>query len=168
MSIANPPRHFAWPAYLVSATLILIPVFDSLMTLYPWRLGEARWRFGAVGLLSNALLLPLAGVLLAFLTSWWLQHGTTRRIIAIASLVAAAVCVAVVGLFTLDALQTRATVAATMHLSFDVASITAAVKTLLAATTLFAVGISARRGPSRGTQDDPARSLIGAIAVPKT
>jgi hypothetical protein len=139
-------RLLAWPAYLVAAAMILIPLADSWTTLYPWNFGAARWRFGAVGLISNALMLPLAGLLIVFVLAWLREQKVLLRVIGVFGFVGAALCLLALASFTLDALQTRAQVREEVRLSFNVASITAAVKTLLAGATLLAFGLSGWRG----------------------
>ena len=139
-------RQIAWPAYLVSIALIAIPLVDTFTSLYPFHIGDARWRFGAVGLVSNALLLPVAGMLVAYVTAITLDQRLVRRVIGFAGYASAALCLAALILFGLDALQTRAAVRPERVASFNVAAITAALKTLLAGSTFLAFGVSALRG----------------------
>jgi hypothetical protein len=146
-------RQLSWPAYLVSLALITVPLSDAWTTLYPWRFLDPRWRFGAVGLVSNALLLPMVGLLLAYVTASALNHQRMRRIIAILSLASAAVCAGAIVVFGLDALQTRASFRTEMRLSFAVASIAAAMKTAMAAATLLTIGIAARRSSTSRPAD---------------
>lgn len=143
-------RRITWPAYIVASAMIVLPLADVLTSLYPWRLLDARWRFGAVGLVSNSLLLPMAGLLLAFLTALFLEHVTARRIIGGIALLASTLCVLALVAFALDAVQTRAGVRAEMRSSFTVASIAAAIKTLIAAMVFLTIGLGAlRRGRER-------------------
>jgi hypothetical protein len=142
-------RQIAWPAYLVSASMIAIPIVDAATTLYPWRPSDAHWRFGAVGMLSNALLIPTAGLLVALATALVLNQTTLRRTIGVAGFVVAGLCVVALAMFALDSIQTRAAVRPEMRLSFNVASLTAAAKTLLAAVTYFAFGMAAARSAVR-------------------
>jgi hypothetical protein len=135
-------RYLAWPAYLVALAMILIPLADSWTTLFPWNLGDARWRFGAVGLISNALMIPLAGLLVAFTIAWVREQRGVMRAIGLVGFLGALLCVLALGSFALDSLQTRSQVRAEMRLSFNVASITAAIKTLLAGATFLAFALS--------------------------
>jgi hypothetical protein len=139
-------RQIAVPAYLVSLALILIPLADVMTTLFPWRVMDARWRFGAVGLISNALLLPMAGLLIAYVAATILNHATTRRVLGILGLLGALVGVVALGMFALDSLQTRASVAPAMRTSFMVATLAASIKTIVATITFVAIGIVALRG----------------------
>ena len=64
----NRYRFLGFSAYLVATTLIVVPFFDAAMSLWPWQPDSAQWRFGAIGLASNALMLPCAGMLIALAT----------------------------------------------------------------------------------------------------
>jgi hypothetical protein len=143
------PRQIAFPTYVVAIAMIAIPLADVFTSLFPWRFLEPRWRFGAVGLISNSLLIPMLGLLVAYLTATVLNHRLTRRIIGGVSFAGLAICLLTLIMFALDALQTRAGVRPEMRLSFTVASAAAALKTIFAAVTFMAIGISAFRG-SRG------------------
>jgi hypothetical protein len=138
-------RQLAWPAYLVSLGMIFLPLSDVATSLYPWRFMDARWRFGAVGLVSNALLIPVVGLFLALVMSTLLDHRVLRRTIGILCGLGAVICLVAAGLFGLDALQTRANVPPQMHASFTVATLAAAFKTLLAIATLAALSVAALR-----------------------
>lgn len=152
-------RQLAWPAYLVAVAMILVPLVDAWTTLYPWNFADARWRFGAVGLVSNAMMIPLAGLLVAFVTAWVREQRTLLRVIGGFGFVASVVCAAALVSFALDALQTRAQVRPEMRLSFNVASITAALKTLLSGATFLAFGLSGWRA---GKVTDASRKSSGA------
>lgn len=135
-------RYLAYPAYLVAIAMILIPLADSWTTLFPWNVGDARWRFGAVGLISNALMIPLAGLLIAYTVAWLRDQRLVMRTIGGIGFLGALLCVLALGSFALDSLQTRAQVRPEMRLSFNVATVTAAIKTLLAGATFLAFGLS--------------------------
>jgi len=151
-------KQLAWPAYLVAIAMILIPLADAWTTLFPWNFGEARWRFGAVGLVSNALMIPLAGLLIAFVVAWAREQRVLLRVIGVLGFVGATVCLLALVSFALDALQTRAQVRPEMRLSFNVATVFAAVKTLIAGATLLAFGFSG----SRASKAAGARKSSGA------
>ena len=135
-------KYLAWPAYLVAVAMMLIPMADAWTTLFPWHLGQARWRFAAVGLISNALMIPLAGILIAFAVAAARRQRLLLRVIGIGGFAAAILCGLALVSFVLDALQTRAGVNPDVLLSFHVASVTAALKTALAAATFLAFGFS--------------------------
>jgi hypothetical protein len=151
----NRYRYLAFPAYIVALSLIIIPFFDAGASLWPWRPGVAQWRFGAIGLASNAFLIPSAGLLVLLATALTFEHRTTLRIFGIACGVAAVLTGVSILFFSLDAMQTRADVTSAARLSFHVASLTAVVKLVVATAALvgFAMaGLRAareRRTPAR-------------------
>jgi hypothetical protein len=150
-------KHVTLPAYLVAVSMIFIPLADTWTTLFPWNVGDARWRFGAVGLISNALMIPLAGLLVAFTVAWVREQRAVMRGVALIGFFGATLCLLALVSFALDALQTRAQVRAEMRLSFNVASITAAIKTLLAGATFAAFGLSGwRASRTRATKSNGA------------
>ena len=151
--------------------MILIPLADAWTTLFPWNFGEARWRFGAVGLVSNALMIPLAGLLIAFVVAWVREQRALLRVIGVFGFVAATVCILALVSFALDALQTRAQVNPQMLLSFKVATVTAAVKAVLAGATLLAFGFSgwrASKGPGSRKSSGAAGGLLTLPTAPST
>jgi hypothetical protein len=142
-------RQLAAAAYLVAFTLVAIPLFDAAMATAPFHASSAQWRFATIGLVSNSLLVPTMGLLIAVVTAVTQQQTRSRTLLAIASWLAALAMVALLVLFALDAIQTRSLVREEMRLSFVVASATAACKIALCALTLAMFGLAARRSRSR-------------------
>ena len=159
-------RHLAWPAYLVALTMMLAPLVDIWTTLFPWNFGEARWRFGAVGLLSNALMIPLAGLLIAFAIAWSREQRTMLRAVGVIGVLGALVCLLALFGFALDALQTRSQVRPEMRLSFNVASVTAALKTILGGATFLAFGLSGWRAAKAATGGKSSGATGGLFTLP--
>ena len=157
-------RRLAVPSYLVAAMLIAIPAFDATMSVSPPHFGDPHWRYGAFGLLSNALMIPAAGVLVILVTAWTLEHRVTLRVVGVASWVIAVVALLGLVLFALDALQTRAAVVPAMALSFRVATITAAVKMIIGAIAFIAFGRAGWHGgkPLRGSNARRASLVVPA------
>jgi len=155
-------KQLAWPAYLVAIAMMLIPMADAWTTLFPWNFGEARWRFGAVGLVSNALMIPLAGLLIAFVVAWAREQRVLLRVIGILGFIGATWCVLALVSFALDALQTRSQVRPEMRLSFNVATVTAAIKTLLAGATFLAFGFSGWKA-SKGVGSRKSSGAAGGL-----
>ena len=134
----NRYRFLGFSAYLVATTLIVVPFFDAAMSLWPWQPDSAQWRFGAIGLASNALMLPCAGMLIALATGITLGQPRTLRWLGLLCAAAALATGLSILLFALDAMQTRADVNAAARLSFNVASATAIAKLLIGTVTLVA------------------------------
>ncbi|MEO8337412.1 MAG: hypothetical protein ABI664_20715 [bacterium] len=131
----NNYRQLAPGAYLVAFLLFFIPFFDATLSLAPWHLASSQWRFGAFGLLSNALMLPAAGALIAVATA--IAAGQVRmvRVWSVLCWLAVAVLVVATVLFALDALQSRRMIRPEMSLSYYVATATAVGKLVLGLLT---------------------------------
>jgi hypothetical protein len=157
-------RQLAPCAYVVAFTLIAIPLFDAAMSVAPFHLGTAQWRFGAVGLFSNALMLTAVGYFLAVATALIQGHAGLQRVLRILGWTIGAGILCSIVLFGLDALQTRAAVAPRMRLSFVVASVTAVGKLLLGALT-FALLARACRPSRRAKGKEAVDSAAGPLIV---
>src|SRR6185436_12992045 len=132
---------------LVALALMVIPPFDALMQVLPLKPGDARWRFGTIGLMSNALMIPIVGLLIVFVGAALFEHRKLQRILGFASLILAVFILVALGLFVLDALQVKSSVTPAAQLAFKVASGTAMMKALLGIATLGAFGFAALRAP---------------------
>jgi len=123
---------------------ICVPLVDAMTSLYPWHIADPHWRFGASGMIANASLLPIGGVLIAFVAAAVADHRRTIAAFRVVALIGAILTVLWLALFGLDALQTRSAVRPEMELSFAVASITAGVKLILDAVALLVLALAAR------------------------
>jgi len=139
-------RQLALPSYLVAFSLAILPPMDQLIQVFPLRLGDPRWRFGAFGLLSNSLLLPTVGILVALVVATVFEHRRFRRILGVAALALVLVLAAGWVVFALDVLQVRNTVSAQAVRAFVAASVGAAMKSLFAMLCLTVLGVTALRG----------------------
>ena len=150
----NNYRNLAPGAYLVAFLLFFIPFFDASLSLAPWNLASSQWRFGAFGLLSNALMLPSAGTLIAVATAIAAGQVRTVRVLAILCWVAVVVLAVATDHFTLDAMQSRRMIRPEMALSYYVASATAMGKLVL--------GLLAFTFLARGSRLERAREATTA------
>lgn len=136
-------RRIAAPAYVVAVALILLPIAEVLASTAPWRLLDARWRFGFFGIISNALLLPAAGLFIAFAAATLLEQRTLRRVIGFAAAAAAVMCSIALAVFMLDALQTRAAIRTEMRSNFSTAAIAAGLRVIVSAIVCGVIGRAA-------------------------
>lgn len=127
----NSYRQLAPGAYLVAFLLFFIPFFDATLSLAPLHVASSQWRFGAFGLLSNALMLPAAGMLIAIATAVAAGQARMRKVLGILCWVLVAVLIMSTLLFALDAMQSRRMIRPEMALSYYVASATALGKLVL-------------------------------------
>jgi hypothetical protein len=147
MSIVQ-QRHLAMPSYVVAASFVFIPIFDEVMRLLPTaNIHDPRWRFGGIGLLSNMLVLPIAGLMIAFVIAAVFEHGVVQRVLATFSLLAAVVIVVLLLLFVLDALQVRSMMKPEAFASWTVATVTAVGKFLVATVALAGFAVAGFRAP---------------------
>jgi hypothetical protein len=158
-----PSRSLAMPTYLVALALIVIPPFDTIMQLMPLRLGDPRWRFGAFGLLSNAMMIPLVGLLFAFIAATIYEHARTRQLLGVATLLIAVCTAGGFVLFGLDALQIRQDVQPNARLAVKVASVTAAAKSILGMITLAGFSYAAFKGAKHTRVTKPKKGSGGLI-----
>src|SRR5688500_9584438 len=94
----------------VALLLIASPLADLIAALLPMRLGEASWRFGAYGLLTNALVTPIVGLAIIEVVSGLQQRQKTTAAVAAICAFLALILVAGFALFVLDYLQLRTAV----------------------------------------------------------
>jgi hypothetical protein len=158
-------RQLTTPVYLVAFALVLIPTIDAMTQMIPIRIHEARWRFGAFGIMSNAILLPTVGLLLAFAAAVTFEHRRLQRVLGIASLAIGAVAACALVLFGLDALQVRQQFQPGAQLAFRVASTAAVAKAFLGILILGAFGLASLRGPRAPRREKAQR---GDIVVGKS
>jgi hypothetical protein len=160
-------RNFGRAAYVVGAALILIPMFDAGTSVLPLRFAESKWRYGTIGLLSNSLLIPLAGVVVVFAVALAQGHRRTLRALGVVAALSCAATLAALVTFALDALQSQGDIVPEMRMPFIVASSTAAVK-LLVGGLAFALFALAGLRPAPGEPAKTARReqvLIGDVGM---
>jgi hypothetical protein len=157
-------RRYLWPAYFVAFLLIVIPLFDATMSVFPPRFDNAQWRFGALGLLSNAAMIPMTGVLIAFVTAGFLEQRGVQKAIGIVAAIGVVVCLGALVLFTLDAVQAKVGLRPQLQRGYLIASVTAGVKMVLTAVTFGAFAMAGLRGP-KGSAARVAASKAGSPMI---
>jgi hypothetical protein len=157
----NNYRQLAPGAYLVAFLLFFIPFFDASLSLAPWHISSSQWRFGAFGLMSNALMLPAAGALIAVAAAIAAGHVRVVRFLALLCWLIVAVLVLSTVLFSLDAMQSRRMIRPEMSLSYYVASATASGKLVLGLLSflLLARGSRLDRSGTREATTAPIRAF---------
>lgn len=140
----NTSRQLSSGAYLIAAALSVFPLYDSSISVAPWRIASTQWRFGAIGLLSNTLMIVALGALIAVVTAVTLHHDRTRRVLRIASWIFATLLLAAIVAFGLDAVQARAQIRPDLLVSYQLASLTAEVKLLVGALSFAFLGRGCR------------------------
>ena len=141
-------KYFVLPAYCVAFLLIVFPLLDTALSVYPTRVSEVAWRFGATGLFSRALMTPMLGLLLAFGVALLAEHRAAQRVIAVLSGLLVLTLAGAVVLFTLDALQMRVQVRPEAKTAFDLASAAALAKYITGAVVALAFAIMSWKAAS--------------------
>ena len=133
--------------YLLAAILVIIPLFDGTLQVWPLRLSDERWRFGSVGSLSNLFLVPLLGLLLAITIATFRDSRRTKRVLGSICGALAVVLAVLSVLFILDYFQVRTQVVPRMQQATAVATATAVAKNILSIITLALLSRAGFAGP---------------------
>ena len=161
-------KLLARPGYLLAAMLFLIPLTDSLMSVWPIRLGEERWRFGAIGSLSNITLIPLLAMLLALAIAIMSDHRRFRRVLGWLSAVFAVTVACMAVLFILDFFQARTQVRPQFQGAMDMATTVALIKlagTIIVLALIARAGLSGPKAIVRKDISRPASSSTPLIPL---
>lgn len=132
-------------AYALSALLLLLPLADITLGLFPLQFNNLRWRIGVTGMTTGALLLPITGLFLALSTAHLKGHYRARTILAVLAILGAVFLFTTAVLFTLDTLQLRSEIDQRGRHLYDRAAVKGILAQLLTATMLMFVGISSFR-----------------------
>lgn len=150
-------RRFAAAAYLLAVLLVLLPLFDTAANWGSVQPGSAAWRFGAVGSLSEVVLLPLVGAFLFFVVAHAQGSVLAQRVLEVVTLVVAVLLLATMAVFVLDAVQMRAAVAQGIQ-RFDLVVIRAIAGQAIAMVLLALLAISSIRARRRGAVSESRRA----------
>lgn len=130
---------------LVAAILTLVPLIDFVSNIWPLRVGEARWRFGGVGLISGYLVTPLLGDLMLMIAAATLERRIAQRALAVFNLLVAVLLAGILVIYPLDVLQLRGSVPRDSLAVFDGAAIRSVVKLLLLMVAFLGLAIAGFR-----------------------
>lgn len=156
-------------AYLVAASLVVVPLWETLLSVWPLHPETMSWRFGAAGLFSRGLLTSLLGFVLAVGLAAFLGHRRTVRLLAVLSGLGFLLLLPALVLLALDAVQLKHSVRAQAITGYELAAAGAVVKILLAClvTALVAVGgWKMSRRAKRARSADPPLAFRSRKAEP--
>ncbi len=137
--------HIAWPLYLTGLVIIVFPLLEFVLTVWPPSPGVLSWRFGTAGLLGRSIMTPMVGLVIVFATAAFLGHTRVQRAVMVLGFAGTVALLLVTGLFALDLVQFRAQVRAGSKAAYDVSSVVTMLKFLAAAVVMLAFGLSGLR-----------------------
>lgn len=159
-------KPLARAGYLLAALLVIAPLVDGTMQLLPLRLDDERWRFGAVGSLSNLLLVPLLGLLLAIAVATFTDARRTKRVIGSLCGVLAFLLAAMSVLFILDYFQVRTIVTPKFQHATAVATTSAIIKNVVSIIALVLLSRAGFAGPKATVARKVAPPVTGPSSTP--
>jgi hypothetical protein len=113
------------PLSAVAFLLVASPAVDLIGAILPPRPAEVSWRFGAFGLLTNALVTPILGLAIMQIVAILLEQWKTARRLTYLNLILAVALLLGLGLFVLDYIQLRHAVTGSSRAAYDAAAIKA-------------------------------------------
>ena len=155
--------------YGVGAMLIISPLLEVLLRIWPFKPAALAWRFGAMGTVGNSLLWPVIGTVVLALVADWLKHPRVLRVVALGSLFAALLLLSLLGLFTLDAVQLRAEVNPGVAAEYDLSTGKIVIGYLLAIGMemwLARNALRAARGAGRARQEAAPATRRSSVLIP--
>jgi hypothetical protein len=132
------PRALGWLLYLLALLLIVGPLSQWMIIVWPMHPDVAQWRYGSIGLLEERLTLPVVGLFTAIVAASMLGHRAVQGTLGVLSLLAAPALAALAVTIALDGLQLRGTVRTEQLRGFDL-SLARTVLVLLYAAVVAAV-----------------------------
>src|SRR6476619_2461657 len=114
-------RRLRVPGYLVLALLAGLPLVELFANAWPLNVHLAAWRFTAVGAAAAASLNTVLGLFVIAAIAVASGDRAVVLFVAIASAIAAVLCVIGAGMLPLDALQLRSQVGANALFRYNVA-----------------------------------------------
>ena len=138
-------RSIVWTLHAVALALLVSPLVDLIGAIWPARLSEVSWRFGAFGLTTSALVSPILGFALLKVGGVLLEQRLLVRTVAIVDLLLLLLLMVGLGFFALDFLQLRATLAVSSQAQYDMAGFKAAVNGLVELIALGWMGVAGMR-----------------------
>jgi len=157
-------RLLARAGYWLAAIFFLFPIANWMMSVWPLHLGQAQWRFGAIGGFTNAALTPLLGLFLALSVTLLANHPRVRRVLGWLCVLLALLGLLMLLSFALDYVQTRAMADIRLRQAIDLASGVALVKQvgiIVALVLMSMAGIRRSRGSGKS-----GRSSENIVLIP--
>jgi hypothetical protein len=146
-------RSFYSIGYAIASLLIVLPLLELALTIWPMRPSVVLWRFGSFGLLTQAMMLPTLGAFLALVVARHLEQRRVQLVLGVAAGLVALVHLVGLGMFMLDSLQARSLARPDLALQVTVTM----VRALVAATVYAAIWIWMAAATLRSLPPLPSR-----------
>lgn len=161
------PRALGWLLYLLALLLIVGPLSQWMLIVWPMRPDVAPWRYGSIGLLEERLTLPVVGLFTAILSARLLEHRAVQRTLAGLSLLAAPILAVLAVTISLDGLQLRHTVRTEQLRGFELSLARTVLVLLYAALVAAVLGWAALKASRKeGSSRESAPPLIRGPLAP--
>jgi len=142
--------------YPTGVLLILVPTVEFALSIWPAELGNLVWRVGAVGTLSQTLLLPTLGVIALAAAASLGTHPRLLRVVAVCAAAFAILLLITLAGFALDVLNFRELIAEEQAVGILPAALNTILSQGLSALALLAVAwasLVTSRGKKRRDTD---------------
>jgi hypothetical protein len=158
-------RSIVWVLDAVALVLLVSPLVDLLGAIWPARMSEVSWRFGAFGLTTSALVSPILGFALLKVAGVLLDQRGVVRAVAIIDLLLLLLLLVGLGFFALDYLQLRATLAPASLPQYDMAGFKAALNGLIELIVLGWMGVAGLRASGRHAKPTASHGSRGEAGL---
>lgn len=164
-SVSN-PRPLLLALYGVALAFVLPSLMEFALVTFPYRFGEANWRFGTAGLFYNSVVVsPIFGLSLAALTAYFLGQRGVMRTVSVISFVLAALLLISFPFFILDFLQLRQQVNPGGRQTYDYVSLKAIVTGFIMALAAIGLGVGVWRSTPPKLEGAAARKEAAARKI---
>ncbi len=142
--------------YLLAALLIVQPLAEWLAAVWPPRIGQASWRYGALGILSGTLLTPMLGLVLAGGVGMVREHSWPVRVLSLLALIIGPLMVLSCVSFALDAVELKTRVPDQGQTRYLMESLRTLFRVSTAGTVLTVLGLGGLLAVRRAARDAAA------------
>jgi hypothetical protein len=161
-------QRIVLPAYAVAMIMIVFPVIDFVLQVWPPMLEQSSWRFGAIGIVSRLLITPFLGLLLVLVVAAWREHLRVLQAFTVLNAMLVLAFLALVVVFALDGLEVRALVTPETADRFDLTALVGLFKLGLAPALalLYALaGWKISRSVARAARSESGASIVAPGAL---
>lgn len=156
----KPNRAVVIGAYAVAFLLVVIPIVDLTLRLWPLQVSQVPWRFGATGILTTTIVTPLLGILIGGAVAFRAAHRRVVRALAVITIMGMLFLLVLTGLYVLDALEVRRITMPEALYVFDVTAVQAFLKLCLVITIAGLLGIGGWTSAKAGRSSSAASSTL--------